>query len=48
MAREALADDDADRVIDLQAVLAWNDSLDSANPLSVPVDGVEVDRQSTF
>jgi predicted transcriptional regulator len=36
MTREALADVDAGRVIDHQAVQAWADSLDTANPLPVP------------
>ncbi len=33
---EALADVDADRVIDHQAVQAWADSLSTDEPLSVP------------
>ncbi len=33
---EALADVDAGRVIDHQAVQAWADSLDTDEPLSVP------------
>jgi predicted transcriptional regulator len=33
---EALADVDAGRVIDHQAVQAWADSLDSDNPLPAP------------
>ena len=36
LTREALADVDAGRVIDHQAVQAWADSLDTASPLSVP------------
>ncbi|MDX0986432.1 ribbon-helix-helix domain-containing protein (plasmid) [Sinorhizobium medicae] len=34
---EALADVDAGRVIDHQAVQAWADSLDSDKPLSLPL-----------
>ena len=33
---EALADVDAGRVIDHQAVQAWADSLDTGNPLPAP------------
>lgn len=36
LTREALADVDAGRVIDHQAVQAWADSLSSDEPLSVP------------
>jgi predicted transcriptional regulator len=36
LTREALADVDAGRVIDHQAVQAWADSLDSGEPLPVP------------
>lgn len=36
LTREALADVDADRVIDHQAVQAWADSLNTENPLDVP------------
>ncbi len=36
LTREALADVDAGRVIDHQAVQAWADSLDTASPLPVP------------
>lgn len=36
LTREALADVDAGRVIDHQAVQAWADSLSSDNPLPVP------------
>lgn len=36
LTREALADVDAGRVIDHQAVLAWADSLSTPNPLPVP------------
>jgi predicted transcriptional regulator len=36
MTREALADVDAGRVIDHQAVQAWADSLDTDNPQPVP------------
>ncbi len=36
MTREALADVDAGRVIDHQAVQAWADSLSTDNPLPVP------------
>lgn len=36
LTREALADVDAGRVIDHQAVQAWADSLDTDNPLDVP------------
>lgn len=36
LTREALADVDAGRVIDHQAVQAWADSLDSDNPLDAP------------
>jgi len=36
LTREALADVDADRVIDHQAVQAWADSLSSDTPLPVP------------
>ena len=36
LTREALADIDAGRVIDHQAVQAWADSLDTDNPLDVP------------
>lgn len=36
LTKEALADVDADRVIDHQAVQAWADSLDTDNPLDVP------------
>ncbi|HEX5484694.1 MAG TPA: ribbon-helix-helix domain-containing protein [Limnobacter sp.] len=36
LTQEALADVDADRVIDHQAVQAWADSLDSDQPLPVP------------
>ena len=34
--REALADVDAGRVIDHQAVQAWADSLETDSPLHVP------------
>ncbi len=37
LTREAMADVDAGRVIDHQAVQAWADSLDTEHPLSVPV-----------
>ena len=36
LTKEALADVDADRVIDHQAVQAWADSLDTDKPLDVP------------
>jgi len=36
LTREALADVDADRVIDHQAVQAWAESLDTDTPLPVP------------
>ena len=36
LTREALADVDADHVIDHQAVQAWADSLDTDSPLPVP------------
>lgn len=36
LTREALADVDAGRVIDHQAVQAWADSLGTAQPLQVP------------
>ena len=36
LTREALADVDAGRVIDHQAVQAWADSLGSGEPLPVP------------
>lgn len=36
LTREALADVDAGRVIDHQAVQAWADSLDTSQPLPVP------------
>jgi predicted transcriptional regulator len=36
LTQEALADVDADRVIDHQAVQAWADSLDTDQPLPVP------------
>ncbi len=36
LTREALADVDAGRVIDHQAVQAWADSLSTETPLSVP------------
>ena len=36
LTREAMADVDAGRVIDQQAVQAWADSLSSDNPLPVP------------
>ncbi len=36
LTREALADVDAGRVIDHQAIQAWADSLDTDNPLDVP------------
>jgi predicted transcriptional regulator len=36
LTREALADVDAGRVIDQQAVQAWADSLSSDTPLPVP------------
>ncbi|RME41723.1 MAG: ribbon-helix-helix protein, CopG family [Deltaproteobacteria bacterium] len=36
LTREALADVDAGRVIDHQAVQAWADSLDTDAPLDVP------------
>lgn len=36
LTQEALADVDAGRVIDHQAVLAWADSLDIDSPLAVP------------
>lgn len=36
LTREALADVDADRVIDHQAVQAWADSLSTDEPLPVP------------
>jgi predicted transcriptional regulator len=36
LTREALADVDAGRVIDHQAVQAWADSLSTDSPLSVP------------
>ncbi|MDN4546186.1 MULTISPECIES: CopG family ribbon-helix-helix protein [unclassified Pseudomonas] len=36
LTREALADVDADRVIDHQAVQAWADSLGTDTPLPVP------------
>jgi len=37
LTREALADVDAGRVIDHQAVQAWADSLSTAQPLPVPL-----------
>lgn len=37
LTREALADVDAGRVIDHQAVQAWAESLDTDTPLPVPV-----------
>lgn len=37
LTREAMADVDAGRVIDHQAVQAWADSLGTANPLPAPV-----------
>jgi predicted transcriptional regulator len=37
LTREAMADVDAGLVIDHQAVQAWADSLDTEQPLSVPV-----------
>lgn len=36
LTREALADVDAGRVIDHQAVQAWADSLDTEHPLAEP------------
>lgn len=36
LTREALADVDAGRIIDHQAVQAWADSLGTAKPLPVP------------
>ena len=36
LTREALADIDAGRVIEHQAVQVWADSLDTENPLDVP------------
>jgi len=36
LTREAIADVDADRVIDHQTVQAWADSLDTDNPLPEP------------
>jgi predicted transcriptional regulator len=36
LTQEALADVDAGQVIDHQAVLAWANSLDSDQPLTVP------------
>jgi predicted transcriptional regulator len=36
LTREALADVDAGRVIDHQAVQEWADSLDTENPLPAP------------
>jgi predicted transcriptional regulator len=36
LTREALADVDAGRVIDHQAVPAWADSLDAEHPLAAP------------
>lgn len=36
LTREALADVDANNVIDHQAVQAWADSLDTVDPLSPP------------
>lgn len=36
LTREAMADVDAGRVIDQQAVQAWADSLSTDNPLPVP------------
>jgi len=36
LTREALADVDADRVIDQQAVQAWADSLSTDTPLPLP------------
>ena len=36
LTREALADVDAGRVIDHQAVQAWADSLGTSQPLSMP------------
>jgi len=36
LTREALADVDAGRVIDHQAVQAWADSLSTADPLPIP------------
>lgn len=36
LTREALADVDAGRVIDQQAVQAWADSLGAENPLPAP------------
>jgi predicted transcriptional regulator len=37
LTREAMADVDAGRVIDQQAVQAWADSLSTDNPLPVPL-----------
>jgi predicted transcriptional regulator len=37
LTREALADVDAGRVIDAQAVQAWADSLDDEKPLPLPL-----------
>lgn len=36
LTREALADVDAGRIIDHQAVQAWADSLDTSQPLPLP------------
>jgi predicted transcriptional regulator len=36
LTREALADVDAGRVIDHQAVIAWADSLGTDHPLTIP------------
>ncbi len=44
LTREALADVDAGRVIDHQAIQAWADSLDTNNPLDVHADGIEMDK----
>jgi predicted transcriptional regulator len=37
LTREAMADVDAGRVVDHQAVMAWVKSLDGDNPLPLPV-----------
>ncbi|CAM2181870.1 Ribbon-helix-helix protein CopG domain-containing protein [Paraburkholderia sacchari] len=37
LTREALADVDAGRIIDHQAVQAWADSLDTDHPLPAPI-----------
>ena len=45
---EALADVDAGRVIDHQAVQAWADSLDTDNPLPAPTDETQMDGKGVI